>query len=120
MAFYIQLNLGRGVADEDQGPLTDSEWCAFRADATDLLKIISKTLGGEEAKVEEHLGLGCWHDQVEDSAHLSVCFDATASRADTALAMAYFDQDVAQLAKDHHQSAIAMISGSKLIKAQGD
>jgi len=119
--FYVQLNIGRDVTD--QGPLTDSEWETFQADTRDMLVELWQDLTGEyrgEPSVEVHTGGGVWLDHSEESAHLSVLIPVGVQPGTQAAVMARFNRGLGQLARDFHQDSIALITGSKLIKARRD
>lgn len=116
--FYVQLNIGRTVTD--QGPLTDTEWETFQADAKDMLVELWQDLSGEyrgAPTVEVHTGGGVWLDHSEESAHLSILIPVGVQHATQAVIMARFNRGLKILARNFSQEAIALITGSKLVKA---
>lgn len=105
---YIQVNLGRNVGDT---PMTTKRWMSFRIDVTFIL---SDLFPGDDVNVqyvEEHLGLGSYGDNLEDSAHLSVLLPQPIS----ARQLEDLKIMLAQTAELYGQESIALITSSELV-----
>jgi ADP-glucose pyrophosphorylase len=117
---YVQVNIGRSVTG--QGPLTADEWQAFQADTKSVVNDLIWDLAAnyKDIEIEKHVGRGVYLDTSEESVHFSFFIPANriiTKPPQTAAAMTSFTRALRVLAREYHQDAIAVIAGSRLIKA---
>jgi hypothetical protein len=67
-----------GILDTDGQNLSDEAWGQFTDEVLDELTFLAVDLGATEYWHEEHTGLGDWDGQVEESAKLTLLFEAPA------------------------------------------
>lgn len=93
---YVQANFGRNVGDE---PMSDDQWNLFRADVQVAFGV----------RTEAHFGQGTYDGVTEDSCHVSGF--VLGGRVEA------LEAELAALAAEYGQDSIALIVGSRLIKA---
>lgn len=115
--FYVQANIGRNAHHAVE--LDETTWQGFIGKVRNvLLEIESDTIkpGADTHRVEVHYGWGEYNGQGEASAHVSLLIDRRLDGDVMAHAMVKARRSLAQLAYDYGQEAIALITGSRLIK----
>jgi len=81
---YIQANIGRNVTDKRDGStltLSDTAWTHFQNDVKQEVYLSVKHVLGSSvtlhiADFQVHTGMGEWEGVQEESAHVSIYFDA--------------------------------------------
>lgn len=109
---YIQVNIGRNYEangyNETGGTLSDLEWRCFRADVCMILDGYREHPEMGDGYPVEHLGMGDWRGEPEESAMISLYheggFDLDGIR-----------EQLFRLKKEYSQETIALIVGSELI-----
>lgn len=118
---YLQVNIGRNVGDV---PMSDLTWLDFQnAVLRGLVDLIwdtepSRTAPPSFGEIMVHSGGGTWGESVvEESVHLSYCLETGQLPAPQfARAITDFNNYLRGVADEYQQEAIAVITGSKLLK----
>ena len=124
---YVQVNIGRNVGDE---PMSDFLWVEFQNEvARALIDLIWDTEPDREAspstdEIEIHEGRGNWGGRGtpdEESVHYSILVETgKLPVGEFAHAMADFTRALRDLAGEFGQEAIALITGSRLLKPRSN
>lgn len=119
---YVQVNIGRNVASV---PMSEHHWGSFQASVLEALGELIEDVTGQMHinlgdYVETHRGEGHWGgtgEPEEESVHFSAVFSTNgATGSEVAEAMTAFTRELRYLAEQYGQEAIALITGSRLIK----
>lgn len=118
---YVQINLGRNIGDV---PMSPEFWVGFNRSSLRALEELVVDIEGPDTncngRIERHLGVGHWDqgEASEESVHYSVLIDVSKAKGpgEVAQAMTAFTRELRWLAESYGQEAIALITGSRLIK----
>ncbi len=120
MSTYIQVNIGRNVGDV---PMSDLRWLDFQNEVMhallDLIADVENEPNFRTSRIEIHDGVGSWGgDREEESLHLSILLSPITPAPMTNRAMVSFKHRLQEIAAEYGQEAIALITGSRLLKAK--
>lgn len=113
---YVQVNIGRNVGTE---PMSAQRWQDFQQDVISSLNGFQLYLDYKAPAItyEIHSATGTWDGIEEESAHISTLVDTSKSEGrPLANAFTHLNKDLRDIAARYDQEAIALISGSKLLK----